>query len=377
MEPRVEPLLPYNHFENWIMALGIAVGSTALMYFMRCFAIRKLHRMAEQRQGRLDDFVGKMLRTTYVTFLLCIGVYLGSLFLVLPANYKIIVSRIAIAALILQLAVWADAGLRAWRNQFMATHDDGARKASSLIMFFMLRLLTWTVAFLMMLDNFGFNITTLVASLGIGGIAVALATQNILGDLFASLSIMIDKPFEIGDFIIVGDALGAVEYIGLKTTRLRGLGGEQIVFSNGDLLKSRIHNHKRMQSRRVAFILRVTYGTPDAEMARIPQLVRAIVSARDDVDFERAHFFRYGEWSLDFEVVSHFKSPDYILHMDAQQAILLEVYRCFERERIQFAHPLSVIRVAEPSDPAGGWLPHTLARAGKTAPVADSTPARH
>ena len=333
--------------------------------------------MAEQRQGRLDDFVGKMLRTTYVTFLLCIGVYLGSLFLVLPANYKIIVSRIAIAALILQLAVWADAGLRAWRTQFMATHDDGARKASSLIMFLMLRLLTWTVAFLMMLDNFGFNITTLVASLGIGGIAVALATQNILGDLFASLSIMIDKPFEIGDFIIVGDALGAVEYIGLKTTRLRGLGGEQIVFSNGDLLKSRINNHKRMQSRRVAFILRVAYGTPDAEMARIPQLVRAIVSARDDVDFERAHFFRYGEWSLDFEVVYHFKSPDYILHMGAQQAILLEVDRCFERERIQFAHPLSVIRVAEPGDSAGGWLPHTLARAGKAAPAADSTPARH
>ena len=362
MEPCVESLLPYNHFENWIMALGVTVGSTALMYFVRCFAIRKTHQLAQRASTRLAEFVSKMLHTTYITFLLCIGVYLGSLFLVLPANYKIIISRIAVAALILQLAVWADAGLRAWRAQFMDTHGDGARKASSLIMFFMLRLLTWTVAFLMLLDNFGFNITTLVASLGIGGIAVALATQNILGDLFASLSIMIDKPFEIGDFIIVGDALGAVEYIGLKTTRLRGLGGEQIVFSNGDLLKSRIHNHKRMQSRRVAFNLRVAYGTPDALMARIPQMVRDIVTARDDVDFDRAHFFRYGEWSLDFEVVYHFKSPDYNLHMDAQQAILLEIYRCFERERIQFAHPLSVIRVAEPSDPAGGWLPQSLAQ---------------
>jgi len=354
----MESLLPYNHLENWIMALGIAVGATALMYFLRCFALRKLHRADRRGRSRLDDFASKMLRTTYITFLLCIGLYLGSLFLVLPGPYHVIVSRIAVAALVLQLAVWADTGLRAWRSQFMATFD-GARKASSMIMFFMLRLVTWTVAFLMLLDNFGFNITTLVASLGIGGIAVALATQNILGDLFASLSIMIDKPFEIGDFIIVGDALGAVEYIGLKTTRLRGLGGEQIVFSNGELLKSRIHNHKRMETRRVSFLLRVAYGTADAQMARIPQLVRAIVAARDDADFERAHFFRYGEWSLDFEVVYHFKSPDYILHMDAQQAILLAIYRCFENEQIQFAHPLSVIRVAEPDDPAGGWLPHS------------------
>ena len=351
-----------NTLQDWMMAIGVAIGGTIAMYVVRTFALRRMHELSRRTAGKLDDFVTKMLAKTYLVFLLAIGIYLGSMFLVLPDNYRLIVSRIAVAALILQLGIWGDSGLRAWRAQFMSANDDGARKASSTIMFFMMRLVVWTVAFLMMLDNFGFNITTLVASLGIGGIAVALATQNILGDLFASLSIMLDKPFEIGDFIIVGDALGAVEYIGLKTTRLRGLGGEQIVFSNSDLLKSRIHNHKRMQSRRVAFILRVAYGASDAQMTRIPELVRAIVTARGDVDFERAHFFRYGEWSLDFEIVYHFKSPDYILHMDAQQAILLGIYRAFERERIQFAHPLSVIRVAEPTDPAGGWLPHALRR---------------
>lgn len=355
----MDALLPGNHLNNWITAIAIAVGSTALMYYIRCFAVRRMRTIALRSDTRLDDFVATMLGRTYVTLLLCFGVYFGSMFLVMPDHYRVIVSRVAVAALVLQLAVWGDTALRAWRTQFMATHDDGARKASSMIMFFMLRLVTWTVAFLMLLDNFGFNITTLVASLGIGGIAVALATQNILGDLFASLSIMIDKPFEIGDFIIVGDALGAVEYIGLKTTRLRGLGGEQIVFSNGDLLKSRIHNHKRMQTRRVAFILRAAYGTSDAHITRIPELVRDIVGAREDVIFERAHFFRFSEWSLDFEVVYHVQTGDYIVHMDAQHAILLEIYRCFERERIQFAHPLSVIRVAEHSDPAGGWLPQS------------------
>ncbi len=355
----MESLLPGNHLENWITAIAIAVGSTALMYYIRCFAVRRMRTIAQRSERRLDDFLATMLGRTYVTLLLCFGVYLGSMFLSMPDHYRVVIARVAVAALVVQLAMWGDTALRAWRAQFMTTHSDGARKASSMIMFFMLRLVTWTVAFLMLLDNFGFNITTLVASLGIGGIAVALATQNILGDLFASLSIMIDKPFEIGDFIIVGDALGAVEYIGLKTTRLRSLGGEQIVFSNGDLLKSRIHNYKRMETRRVAFVLRVAYGTGDERMARIPELVRDIVSARDDVVFDRAHFFRYGEWSLDFEVVYHFQSPDYNLHMDAQQAILLEIYRCFERERIQFAHPLSVIRVAQHDDPAGGWLPQS------------------
>jgi small-conductance mechanosensitive channel len=356
----MEPLLPGNNLETWITAVAVVVGSTALMYYIRCFAVRRMRTIAARSRTRLDDLLATMLGRTYVTLLLCFGIYLGSMVLAMPDQYRLVVSRVAVAALVLQLAIWGDTVLRAWRAQFMTPQTDGARKASSMIMFFMLRLVTWTVAFLMLLDNFGFNITTLVASLGIGGIAVALATQNILGDLFASLSIMIDKPFEIGDFIIVGDALGAVEYIGLKTTRLRSLGGEQIVFSNGELLKSRIHNHKRMETRRVAFILRVAYGTGDEQMARIPELVRAIVDARDDVVFDRAHFFRYGEWSLDFEVVYYFQSPDYKLHMDAQQAILLGIYRCFERERIQFAHPLSVVRVAQHDDPAGGWLQRSM-----------------
>jgi small-conductance mechanosensitive channel len=353
----MEYLLNNNELENWMLALGVCIGSTAALYFVRALALRRLGELSSRTVTRVDDLVVRMLRKTYLVLLLAIGVYLGSIFVVMPESWRLVVSRIAIASLILQLALWGDTGLRGWRSQLLAMPGDGARKASSTIVFFMLRLVVWTVAFLMMLDNFGFNITTLVASLGVGGIAVALATQNILGDLFASLSIMLDKPFEVGDFIIVGDALGEVEYIGLKTTRLRGLGGEQIVFSNGELLRSRIHNHKRMQSRRVAFILRVAYGTGEERVTAIPGIVRAIVAARSDVDFERAHFFRYGDWSLDFEVVYHFRSPDYILHMDAQQEILLQVYRAFQREQIQFAHPLSVVRVADASDPAGGWPP--------------------
>jgi len=334
-----------NDLESWAIAVAVLLGATLAMHWLRRLALHKMQVLSQRSDTLADDLVAKMLRKTYLLIMVTVSSYLASLALELTDKQRLVVSRIAIAALILQLAIWGDTLLRAWRDH--AYVNDVPRKASRTILCFLLRLALWVIAFLMVLDNFGFNITTLVASLGIGGIAVALAVQNILGDLFASLSIMLDKPFEIGDFIIVGDVLGSVEHIGLKTTRLRGLGGEQVIFANSDLLKSRIHNHKRMETRRVAFVLRVAYGASDRQLARIPVLIREVVDAEAMAAFERAHFFNYGEWSLNFEIVYHFQSPDYVAHMDTQQAILLEIYRRFEREGIRFAHPLSIVRMAE------------------------------
>jgi len=240
-----------NSFEGWVLALAVGVVSCASMLFLRHTVLRRVAATSRRTDRKVDDFLAAMLSRTYVVFILVFAAYFGSTMLELSARRELFVSRVAVAALLLQLAIWGDVGLRAWRDQYRRGNDgrsNGEQRASSSVLCFMLRLALWTVVTLMVLDNFGINITTLVASLGVGGIAVALAVQNILGDLFASLSIMLDKPFEIGDFIIVGDVLGSVEHIGLKTTRLRGLGGEQVVFSNGDLLKSRIHNHKRMET---------------------------------------------------------------------------------------------------------------------------------
>jgi small-conductance mechanosensitive channel len=349
-----------NSLEDWAIALLVTVVATAAMAFVRALVLRRLAAASALSETRFDDLVVKMLSRTYLLFIVAFGVYFGSTFLDLGRARALFVARIGVAALLMQVAVWGDVGLRAWRDQ-LRLGQDGARRNSSSILGFSLRLTLWIIVFLMVLDNFGVNITALVASLGVGGIAVALAVQNILGDLFASLSITLDKPFEIGDFIIVGDVLGSVEHIGLKTTRVRGLGGEQVVFSNGDLLKSRIHNHKRMETRRVAFILRIAYGTSEELLCRVPRIIRDIIGAKPNVDFERAHFFLWGEWSLDFEVVYHFRSPDYILHMDAQQDIFLEIYRRFEQEGIRFAHPLSIVRLA---DPPGGQRTGTGAPPG-------------
>jgi small-conductance mechanosensitive channel len=342
-----------NSLEDWAIALAVTALALAAMAFVRKLVLRRVAATSAASAGKLDDLVVRMLSRTYLLFILAFAVYFGSTFLELSRARALFVSRVAVAALLMQVAVWGDVGLRAWRDQ-LRQGQDGARRNSSSVLGFSMRLTLWVIVFLMVLDNFGVNITALVASLGVGGIAVALAVQNILGDLFASLSITLDKPFEIGDFIIVGDVLGAVEHIGLKTTRVRGLGGEQVVFSNGDLLKSRIHNHKRMETRRVAFVLRIAYGTSEELLCRVPRIIREIITAKPNVDFERAHFFVWGEWSLDFEVVYHFRSPDYILHMDAQQDIFLEIYRRFEKEGIRFAHPLSIVRLA---DAPGGPVP--------------------
>jgi len=203
------------------------------------------------------------------------------------------------------------------------------------------------------LHNLGIDITALIASLGIGGIAVALAVQNILADLFACLTISFDKPFVIGDFIIVGDLMGTVEHIGLKTTRIRSLSGEQLVFSNNDLLGSRIRNFKRMYERRVVFNFGVVYQTSYDHLAEIPAMVKKVIGAQEQTRFDRAHFKSYGDSSLDFEVVYYVLVPDYNTYMDIQQAINMSLFRQFEKKGIQFAYPTRTLYInQEPSQPA-------------------------
>jgi len=199
---------------------------------------------------------------------------------------------------------------------------------------------------LLVLDNLGFNITTLVAGLGVGGIAVAMASQSVLADLFASLSILLDKPFKVGEFIIVGDMMGSVENIGLKTTRVRSLGGEQLVFSNADLLSSRIRNYRRMEERRVVFTIGVEYSTSYEKLKRIPGMIKDIILSVDHTRFDRSHFMNYGDFSLNVETVFYVLSSDYNLYADVRQEINLALFKKFEDEGIVFAFPSQTVYLA-------------------------------
>jgi small-conductance mechanosensitive channel len=215
----------------------------------------------------------------------------------------------------------------------------------------------WSLVLLIALQNLGVEVTALLASLGVGGIAVALAAQNILGDLFASLSIYFDRPFVVGDFIIVDSLLGTVEKVGLKTTRIRSLHGEQLIFSNNDLLNSRIRNYKRMLERRILFSIGVVYGTAYEKLVRVPEILRDAIEREELARFDRAHFRGYGDSSLDFEIVYWVTLPDYNTYMDIQQRINFEIFRRFEEEEIAFAFPTRTVHIAKSVDSSLSEMP--------------------
>jgi len=254
-----------------------------------------------------------------------------------------------VVVLLVQAALWADAlaadAIAHYTQRQREVDAAGATTLSALG--FLGRMAIWTAAVLLAAANLGINVTALVAGFGIGGVAVALAAQNILGDLFASASIVLDKPFVLGDFIVVDDKMGTIEYIGLKTTRLRSLSGEQLIFSNTDLLKSRIHNYKRMRERRVLFTLGAAYDTPHEKLAAVPDMLREIIESQRPVRFDRAHFARYGDSSLVFEVVYYVLAPDYNAFMDVQQAVNLAIHRRFAEEKIEFAFPTRTVHLRQ------------------------------
>jgi len=207
----------------------------------------------------------------------------------------------------------------------------------------------WSVVLLLALDNLGMDVTALVAGLGVGGIAVALAAQNILADLFASISIVLDKPFVLGDFVVLDGFAGSVEHVGLKTTRVRSLTGEQLIFSNTDLLGSRLRNYGRMRERRIVFSVGVTYGTSREKLDKIPGILREAVESVPKARFDRAHFKAFGPSSLDFEIVYWVTLPDYAVYMDSQQAINLRIFDRFAAEGIEFAYPTQTLYVVPAS----------------------------
>jgi small-conductance mechanosensitive channel len=281
------------------------------------------------------------------------AVFLGAMALTLSPHVYGVLRTFAILAALLQVALWATVGIETWvsRERRRRLAQDAAAATLVGALNFILRLVLWVFIVLLALDNLGVNVTALVAGLGVGGIAVALALQNVLGDILASLSIAADKPFVLGDTIQVDSFVGTVEDVGWKTTRLRSLSGEQLIFANSDLLKSRIRNHARMADRRVVLAFGVDYKTTADQLEKIPRLLRAIVEAQPAARFDRAHFKGFGQSSLDLEAVFFLTDPDYKLFMDAQQSILLALMRALEREGIRLAQPDRTLWIAALSEP--------------------------
>jgi small-conductance mechanosensitive channel len=342
------PLLD-NAVRDWLIALSVTVLVFFLIRIIIRVGISHLAKLAKKTTTLWDDAVTHALSHTRGLFVLIIALFAGLLFLEFPERVQGLVYSIASVALIIQGGLWLNNGVLFWLNQEAQRRRniDPATVTTVSAMGFVGRLVLWALVGILLLDNLGVDVTALVAGLGVGGIAVALAVQNILGDLFASLSIVLDKPFAVGDFLIIDEHLGSVENVGLKTTRLRSLSGEQLVFSNADLLKSRIRNYGRMLERRVVFKFGVTYQTPRDKLKRIPVIAREAIEEQDRIRFDRAHFQAYGDYALMFEIVYYVLAPDYNLYMDIQQAINLRIHERFEQEGIDFAYPTQTIYVKQ------------------------------
>lgn len=335
-----------NNLQQWLIAAVVAAGAFLLMLLIRWLLCRQFARQ-DGNGGIFYAVMLAMLKRGQLLFLLVVALVIGSGVLVFTDSIRQLITIVLVIAILLQVGLWANAALRAWIEHYRKAklEKDPASVTTLNVINFIGRIVIWATVLLVVLDNLGVNITAFIAGLGIGGVAVALALQTVLGDLFASLSIVLDKPFVVGDFLIVGDLLGSVEYVGLKTTRLRSLSGEQLVFSNSDLLNSRIRNFGRMFERRVPFNLGVTYQTPRDKLRLIPQIIREAVEKQEHARFDRSHFKEYGDFALTFESVYFVKGPDYNLYMDIQQAINLHIHERFEQEGIEFAYPTQTLFV--------------------------------
>lgn len=350
--PPLKKLIAANTMTEWAIAGAIVVLSLLMALLLRRLARRQYQRFAETEVIELMELPLEVAGRTGLLFLLAASLYLGLATLTIPTRLWQALTHGALGIAFWQAGVWGSSAVQAWLRvrRKAAMEDDKAAAGSLGIIGFIARVLVWTLVTLLALDNFGIDITTLVAGLGVGGIAVALAVQNVLGDLFASLSITLDRPFVIGDFVVVDTFMGNVEHIGVKSTRLRSISGEQIIMANADLLGSRVRNYGRMKERRSLFTLGVTYETPHEKLKAIPGLIRECIERQPGTRFDRSHFSGYGDFSLNFETVYFVLDGEYAAFMNAQQDIYFAIHAAFEKQGIEFAYPTQKLWMAKVPD---------------------------
>lgn len=338
-----------NTLGAWVSGFALVVIAWIVLAVVHRFVRNRLKALGERQAFKPLQVAAYAVERTRGWFLFLVALATGAQFWTFSTAAQVLFNNILTIGLLLQIGLWVSAGLdvalRMRRDRQLQEHPDAVAVMD--VLGFVVRLAVWTVIVLVILDNLGVKVTALIAGLGIGGIAVALATQNILGDLFASLSIVLDKPFVVGDFLSIAEYSGSVEKVGIKTTRVRSLSGEQLIFSNNDLLNSRIRNFGRMFQRRVSFTIRVKYETPAEKLRIIPVIIREALEAQDKVRFDRSHFQQYGEYALVFDTVYYVLSPDYNYYMDVQQGVNLVIFERFAQEGIQFAYPAQVVHFAD------------------------------
>ncbi len=331
-----------NTTQAYLVSAAVFLGVFIGLPIAKRFLMRYLKVLARRTSNEFDDLIHDLLqRIVGPLVYVFTGLYFATVSLNIPANLSHLLHALFVVVVTVKVAQILQgivaAGIQRW-SQWMAAEDPNAAAMLKNISW-VVSLLIWAATVLFIFDNLGINVTAFVASLGIGGIAIALAAQSVLGDAFSSFAIFLDKPFQVGDFIIVGDLLGTVEHVGFKTTRILSLGGEQLIFSNSDLTGSRIKNYKRMRERRVQFSVGVIYQTSVENVKAIPPMVERVIKEHQQAKFDRAHFKSFGDFALIYEFVFYVLSPDYNVYMDLQQSINFRLIEEFQKAGIEIAYP--------------------------------------
>jgi len=344
LEDFLETSFLQNCVLDYLIFLATLAGGILVIRIIKSIVLSRLRAWAKKTATTIDDFLIRIFEKAFLPLLYFGVFYLATRSLTLNPTLSKIIDVLGVVLLTLISIRFLVAIIRyALEIYWLKKEKDEAKVRGIRGIITVIKVIVWGIGITFLLDNLGFKISTVIAGLGIGGIAAALAAQAILKDLFSYLAIVFDRPFEIGDFVIVGDYLGTVEYIGIKTTRVRSLGGEQLVFSNTDLTDSRLRNYKRMDRRRVVFKLGVTYQTGLQHLKEIPAIIRNVIESVADTTFDRAHFSSYGDFSLIFEVVYYVESRDYNKYMDIQQEINLALNEEFGKRGIEFAYPTQTL----------------------------------
>lgn len=337
-----------NTGKDYLIALGIFVGALIVLKIFQSIILIRLKKAAKKTKTDLDDVIIKIVEKIRPPFYLFIALYVGLKSLLLPVLADQIIYGLFILIIVFQIIRSLQIFIDYWTEKLIRRKEEKEtpqNKAAVKSISYLLKILLWVFAIFIILSNWGIDVTSLIAGLGIGGLAIAFALQNILQDIFSSFSILIDKPFQVGDFIIVDGDMGVVQKIGIKTTRIKTLQGQELVFPNRQLTDARINNYKRMEKRRIVFGFGVLYETPIEKVKKIPEIVKDIINKEPQAELDRVHFKEFGDFSLNFEVVYYVQVPDYNEYMNVQQAINFVLKQAFEKEGIEFAYPTQTLFV--------------------------------
>jgi len=341
-----------NQTSEWLLALGVFLVALIALKIFRQVVIARMKKLFAKTETRLDDIIIQAIEAIHWPFYVFVSIFVALQILSVPslvmqaAYYVFLISMVYYAIRALEKFVDYGTQIVVEKRQEEDGNNVGIIKFLSSI----IKILLWVGALLLILSNMGVDVTSMIAGLGIGGVAVALALQNILGDLFSSLAIYFDKPFKVGDFIMVGQHMGTVKRVGIKSSRIESLTGEELVISNTELTNARIQNYGVMEERRILFTFGVVYNTSPEKLRQIPQMVKEVIEARELTRFDRSNFKEFGDSALIFENVYYVQTSDYNKYMDIQEAINLGIAEKFAQERIEFAFPTQTINLVKTNE---------------------------